>query len=49
MNYARKLSENSMPYENSLPSFIQRAVRDIHRRTMLCVEGEGGHAEGQGA
>ena len=31
------------------PAFIQRAVRDMHRRTMFCVEREGGHVEGQGA
>ena len=31
------------------PAFIQRAVRDMHRRTMLCVERKGAHVEGQGA
>ena len=31
------------------PAFIRRAVRDMHRRTMLCVAREGGHVEGEGA
>ena len=31
------------------PAFVSRAVRDMHRRTMLCVAREGGHVEGQGA
>ncbi len=28
---------------------VQRAVRDMHRRTMLCVAREGRHVEGHGA
>ena len=31
------------------PAFVTRAVRDMHRRTMLCVAREGGHVEGHGA
>ena len=31
------------------PAFVSRAVRDMHRRTMLCVAREGGHVEGHGA
>jgi hypothetical protein len=31
------------------PAIIRRAVSDMHRRTMLCVEREGGHVEGHGA
>jgi hypothetical protein len=42
----QRIDRESMPYENSLPSFIQRAVSDMHRRTMLCVEREGGHVQG---
>ena len=30
------------------PDFIRRAVRDMHRRAMLCVERNVGHVEGQG-
>ena len=30
-------------------AFIQRAVCDMHKRTILCVERDGGHVEGQGA
>ena len=30
------------------PDFIRRAVRDMHRRAILCVERNGGHVEGQG-
>ena len=31
------------------PALISRAVRDMHRRTLLCVERNGGHVEGRGA
>jgi hypothetical protein len=31
------------------PAIIRRVVSDMHRRTMLCVEREGGHVEGHGA
>ena len=31
------------------PAFVSRAVRDMHRQTMLCVAREGGHVEGHGA
>ena len=31
------------------PEMIQRALRDMHRRTLLCVERNGGHVEGHGA
>ena len=44
-----ELRENIVREFNALreqPAFIQRAVRDMHRRTMLCVEREGGHVEG---
>ena len=30
------------------PDFIRRAVRDMHKRAVLCVERNGGHVEGQG-
>ena len=31
------------------PTFVSRAVRDMHRRTMLCVAREEGNVKGQGA
>ena len=31
------------------PALISRAVRDMHRRTILCVERNGDHVEGRGA
>ena len=31
------------------PALISRAVRDMHRRTIICVERNGAHVEGRGA
>ena len=31
------------------PAVIRKAVRDMHKRTVLCVERNGGHVEGHGA
>ena len=36
---------NALPQQ---PDFIRRAVRDMHRRAILCVERNEGHVEGQG-
>ena len=50
LNYTRTQSttqvRNAFPEQ---PAFVTRAVRDMHRRTMLCVAREGGHVEGHGA
>ncbi len=31
------------------PAMINQAVRDMHRRTLLCVERNKGHVDGRGA
>ncbi len=50
LNYTR--TQSTTQVRNALreqPAFVTRAVRDMHRRTMLCVAREGGHVEGHGA
>ncbi len=50
LNYTR--TQSTTQVRNALreqPAFVTRAVRDMHRRTMLCVARERGHVEGHGA